>query len=159
MAPHGTQGQNSAARLKQHHDLGGKSRERGQAAAKTRRQEQPPFRCKIRVRGKEGDGYSDDVATDEIGGQGAGRNRRKVAVENYREVPPQQAADHAAHRYRNERSPHQRFGAWGTLTDRIRQIVIALTIRIKSCGVPLMKKTNIKTDLPGPKARELLARD
>jgi 4-aminobutyrate aminotransferase len=46
-----------------------------------------------------------------------------------------------------------------TLTDRIRQIVIALPTRIKNSEGEVMKKPNIKTDLPGPKARELLARD
>jgi 4-aminobutyrate aminotransferase len=46
------------------------------------------------------------------------------------------------------------------LTDRIGQIVIALPQRIKkNPRGGFMKKPNINTDLPGPKAREMLARD
>jgi len=41
----------------------------------------------------------------------------------------------------------------------MRQIVIGLPQRIKIIRESLMKKPNINTDLPGPKARELLARD
>ena len=70
---------------------------------------------------KKASGHADDVAADEIRGQGARRNCREVAVEEHGEAPPQQAPEHAAHRYCNEGSPHRLASAF-TVPDTRYQL-------------------------------------
>src|ERR1700688_1352322 len=82
--------------LQQRDDFRRERREGREAAAETGDHEEPPFRCDGTVGGEERDGHADDVAADEIGAQGPGRNDREAAVEVGGEPPAQQRAETGA---------------------------------------------------------------
>mgnify|MGYP007125365460 CR=1 FL=1 len=68
-------------------DFGGKSREGGQTAEKAGNRKQFPGQRKMRVEMKNADRDADQIAADDIGGQGAERQGDKQRIERQPEQP------------------------------------------------------------------------
>ena len=81
--------------LQQGHDLRRERREGREPAAESGNHEQPPLRRQRREGRKKRDGEPDEVATDKVGGERAGRDRGEIGVE-LRAKPPAQHRAQAA---------------------------------------------------------------
>ena len=104
---------NSAARpenlplLQQRSYFRREGRERRQPTAKTGDDQQPPFRRDCRKRGEKSDGQTNDIRSDQVGGQGSRRKGWKQAVEPCSQLPAQHRAKCGTDGNRHYRFPHR----------------------------------------------------